>query len=250
VEGLTLAYRYDNRFLDYATRTSDYAARRVIAVLKVLGPIRSVLDVGCARGTWLRAWSECGAVELCGVDGEYANTNSLLIDRHQFVSADLATGFHLSRQFDLVQSLEVAEHLPRDASRTFIASLTEHSRGLVLFSAAPPGQGGENHINEQPYDDWRELFRTYGYHAVDCVRPRLAEDPAVSYWYRYNVLLYVSAAMMPLLPSEFHRCVVRDNKPIDDVAPLLFKIRKSAIRRLPRFAIRGLARVKAHFHSW
>ncbi|MDP6884692.1 MAG: hypothetical protein QF830_11185, partial [Rhodospirillales bacterium] len=43
-------------------------------------------------------------------------------------------------------SLEVAEHLPPDAAETFVATLVAHGR-LVLFSAAPPGQGGLNHVN-------------------------------------------------------------------------------------------------------
>lgn len=242
-------YRYDSRFLDYAANTSDYSARAVIARLKTLGPITSVLDVGCARGTWLRAWSEAGAAEICGVDGDYAATNSLMVDRRYFVSADLATGFNLGRQFDLVQSLEVAEHLPHAASSLFIAALVRHSRGLVLFSAAPPGQGGEHHINEQPYEFWRNLFRTHGYSAVDYVRPGVAKDQSLSFWYRYNMMLYVSDDVVPCLPEEVRGAVVPDGEPINDVAPLLFKIRRRIVHSLPQFAVMGLARFKAHFHS-
>jgi SAM-dependent methyltransferase len=244
-----VVYRYDDRFLDYVANTSDYSAKRVVGALQILGPIGSVLDVGCARGTWLHAWSQAGARDICGVDGDYVDTAALLIDRRQFISADIATGFDLGRRFDLVQSLEVAEHLPIAASATFVASLTRHSRGLVLFSAAPPGQGGEHHINEQPYDYWRDLFRGCGYSAIDCVRPRLAGDRAVSFWYRYNLMLYVSDQRMRDLPKEIRQCAVPDNKLIEDIAPLLFKIRKFAVRPLPRSAIRGLARIKAHFNS-
>jgi hypothetical protein len=249
LRGHRVDYRYDSRFLDYAANTSDYSARAVIASLKPLGPINSVVDVGCARGTWLRAWSEAGAREICGVDGDYAATNSLIIDRRNFVSADLASGFDLGRQFDLVQSLEVAEHLPQAASSRFIAALVRHSRGLVMFSAAPPGQGGEHHINEQPYEFWRELFRAHGYSAVDYVRPRVAKDQLLSFWYRHNVMLYVSDDVMRCLPEEVRETVVPDGEPIDDVAPLLFKIRKRIVRGLPQFAVMGLARFKAYFHS-
>jgi Methyltransferase domain len=244
-----MAYRYDDRFLDYAANTSDYAARKVIAALQVLGPIDSILDIGCARGTWLRAWSQAGASEICGVDGHYADTGSLLIDRRHFVPTDLTAELKLGRQFDLVESLEVAEHLPESASGAFVASLVHHSRGLVLFSAAPPGQGGEHHINEQPYDYWRNHFRAWGYRAVDWVRPRLAGDRMVSFWYRYNVMLYVSDQLMSRLPDEVRQRAVPNDKPIADIAPLLFKIRKRVVRPLPRSAIMGLARIKAHFHS-
>jgi hypothetical protein len=34
---------------------------------------------------------------------------------------------------------------------------------MVLFSAAPPGQGGEHHVNERTYEFWRGLFARHGY---------------------------------------------------------------------------------------
>lgn len=243
------AYRYDGRFLDYAANTSAVSARKVIAVLRAVGRIDSVLDVGCARGTWLQEWSRAGASEILGVDGAYADNESLLIDRARFMAADLAAGFDLGRQFDLVQSLEVAEHLPASASAGFVACLVRHSRGLVLFSAAPPGQGGEHHVNEQPYDFWRGHFRARGYRAVDWIRPRIARDKEVSFWYRYNVLLYVSEGMATRLPADVRACMVPESRPIADISPPLFRMRKRIVRTLPRSAIMGLARIKAHFYS-
>ena len=41
----------------------------------------------------------------------------------------------------------------------------------MLFSAAVPGQGGENHVNEQPLAYWRAIFREHGYSAVDYSAP-------------------------------------------------------------------------------
>ena len=243
------AYRYDGRFLDYAANTSAASARKVIAVLRAVGPIDSVLDVGCARGTWLQEWSRAGVGDIQGVDGAYADDASLLIDRARFMAADLAAGFDLGRAFDLVQSLEVAEHLPASASAAFVACLVRHSRGLVLFSAAPPGQGGEHHVNERPYDFWRGHFRARGYRAVDWIRPRIARDKEVSFWYRYNVMLYVSEGMAPRLPDDVRACIVPEGQPIADLSPPLFRVRKRIVRALPPSAVMGLARIKARFYS-
>jgi hypothetical protein len=140
----------------------------------------------------------------------------------------LGAGFDLGRRFDLVQSLEVAEHLPGGTSAAFVASLVRHSRGLVLFSAAPPGQGGENHINEQSYDFWRGYFREWGYYAIDWIRPRLKGDKTVSYWYRYNLILYASAPMLERLPDEVRYSKLPEDELIPDVSPPSISSTKAA----------------------
>jgi len=50
--------------------------------------------------------------------------------------------------FDLAVSMEVAEHLPEQVSEPYIDLLTRLSR-VVVFTAARPGLGGSDHVNEQ-----------------------------------------------------------------------------------------------------
>jgi len=50
-------------------------------------------------------------------------------------------------------SLEVAEHLEPSSAGTIVQSLVSLS-DVFLFSAAFPGQGRTNHINEQPHSYW------------------------------------------------------------------------------------------------
>src|SRR5256885_15969550 len=121
----------------------------------------------------------------------------MLIDAANLRAADLANPIDLGRRFDLVQSLEVAEHLPAVKAESFVDTLIAHG-SLVLFSAALPGQGGENHVNEQPLDYWRDIFRSRGYLPVDYLRPLITGDPAIQSWYRYNILLYVEAGPPPV----------------------------------------------------
>jgi 2-polyprenyl-3-methyl-5-hydroxy-6-metoxy-1,4-benzoquinol methylase len=138
-------------------------------------PINSVLDVGCATGTSLAAWLEAGVPDIRGIDGSYVDPSQLDIEERLFTAGDLSLPISLNRTFDLVQSLEVAEHINPDAAATFVDTLVQHSNGLILFSAAPPGQGGESHINERPYDFWRRLFGHRGYEPFDYIRPRRSE---------------------------------------------------------------------------
>ena len=238
-----MQHAYDAAFMEYTERTSRHSAQLIVRVLReVLSP-QSVLDVGCARGTWLNAWREAGAEDAFGVDGEYLDAATLAIAPERFRAADLSRPLDLGRQFDLVQSLEVAEHVPAAAAPQFVENLVTHSRGVVLFSAAPPGQGGEFHVNEQPYDYWRALFARHGFAAHDYVRPRIAGDTSVSFWYRFNILLYVRDGVE--LPAAVRSTRIADGVPVTDLLSALFRLRKLAIRGLPYAWQQGLARFKA-----
>jgi SAM-dependent methyltransferase len=242
-----MGHVYGEEFMGYAAVSSRYAAETVVGVLgPTLGPA-SVLDVGCAGGAWLQAWMTSGVRDVRGVDGDYVNRSQLLIPEELFQAADLAQPLDLTRRFDLVQSLEVAEHIVPAASATFIESLTRHAERFVLFSAAPPGQGGEYHINERPYEYWRGLFATHGFVPFDCVRPLIAHDGRVSFWYRYNTLLYARAENVASLPEAIRRTAVGEGNRIPDIAPLPFRLRKAAVRLLPLGVQHELARLKSHF---
>ena len=155
-------YEYDEQFYRYISENAARSARGLLPVLLEVLPleIESVLDVGCGAGAWLQVWKTLGA-RVLGLDGDYVQPGQLLVEAGEFQAQDLSRDFDLGRRFTLAQSLEVAEHLPEASAAGFVASLCRHA-DLVLFSAAPPGQGGENHINERPYAYWRDLFQAQG----------------------------------------------------------------------------------------
>lgn len=234
---------YDSTFFDYLNAGSLRSARRVLPALRRQLRIDSVLDVGCGQGAWLSVWNELGTDTVLGIDGDYVDRGRLLIEPERFQAHDLSTAFDLGRRFDLVQSLEVAEHLPLSSAATFIASLTRHG-DLVLFSAAPKGQGGDHHINEQSYEYWRLLFRTQGYSPIDLVRPAVKGDRSVEPWYRYNTMLYASPIGFSVLSAAVQAMAVPDDGPIPDVSPLLYRLRKRIIATLPVPAVTKLAKWK------
>jgi SAM-dependent methyltransferase len=239
---------YDAHFHSYAANTSRRAAERIGAIVRTLSPIASVLDVGCGYGTWLHAWQDAGVGDIYGVDGPWVDPARLEIATPLFLSHDLGRSFDLGRRFDLVESLEVAEHLPAASASTFVDSLARHG-DLVLFSAAPPGQGGEHHVNEQPYDYWRELFRARDFVAFDCIRPRLAGDHAISPWYRYNVLLYARPDAVRRMTRDAQATRLADASPVPDIAPWMYRMRRRLVRTLPRVVQDGLARTLAYRYS-
>ena len=119
------AYAYGAAFYRANARVAARSAERLIPKLIAAFPVRSVVDFGCGRGAWLSVWANEGAAVI-GVDGPSVDRRQLLIDPACFRSADLAGPIDIGRQFDLVQSLEVAEHLPPASAERIVGTLTAH----------------------------------------------------------------------------------------------------------------------------
>lgn len=233
---------YDAAFFDYVNSGAVRSARKVLPLLTREIAIASVLDVGCGQGAWLSVWQKLAA-EIVGIDGDYVDRRRLLIPENCFVPQDLTQDFALGRRFDIVQSLEVAEHLPASRAAGFVACLARHSE-LILFSAAAKGQGGDHHINEQDYDYWREHFGRHGYVPLDYVRPLLRNDTDVEPWYRYNTLLYASKKRLKSLPDSIRCTLIPENRRIHDVSPALYRMRKAMTILLPVSIVTGIAKLK------
>jgi SAM-dependent methyltransferase len=180
---------YDADFYDDIDAMSSASAAAIVPwVVSALSP-SSVLDVGCGRGAWLAAFKAAGVVDVLGLDGDYVDRDTLHIDPGEFLAVDLLDPPDLDRSFDLVVSLEVAEHLPPSAAADFVAWLVS-AAPVVLFSAAVPGQGGVNHVNEQWPDYWARHFEAAGYCAIDAVRPRFWNDERVEFFFAQNIVVY------------------------------------------------------------
>jgi cyclopropane fatty-acyl-phospholipid synthase-like methyltransferase len=233
-------HEYTEEFFEYIERGSIASAKRFCSFLAPLLGVSSVLDVGCGRGAWLREWQNAGVKIAQGVDGPYVRQQSLLIPVQDFTAVDLSKKFDLGRRYDLVSSLEVAEHLPRSCSETFISSLVTHA-DLVLFSAATPGQGGENHINERPLSAWQDLFQAKGYEAYDIIRPIFRADKSVEPWYRFNTILYASERISSSLPAAIASAKVESGR-LNQIGDIGWHARRSILRLLPSATVTLLSR--------
>ena len=180
----------DEFYRDRHAATRRSAERIVPLVLDLVRP-RSVVDVGCGVGTWLSTFQQHGVADIQGYEGEWLDPRQLIVPSAAVTLCDLQRPLESSRRFDLALSLEVAEHLPADCASGFIASLTRLAP-VVLFSAAPPGQGGTHHVNEQWPPYWIEMFAAQRFEAVDCIRDRTWDDDGVLWWYRQNSFLFAS----------------------------------------------------------
>ncbi|HZS50235.1 MAG TPA: class I SAM-dependent methyltransferase [Bryobacterales bacterium] len=190
---------YSDTFYARQGEGSISSARRIVPLVIDLIAPKSVVDVGCGLGSWIAVFMESGIRDVLGIDGPWVRKEMLHISPEHFQEADLARPLTLDRGFDLVVSLEVAEHLPASAAQTFINSLTAMGPA-VLFSAAIPFQGGIYHLNEQWQSYWAEMFMGREYVPVDCIRPVIWNDPDIKVWYAQNTVLYIRQSALPCYP--------------------------------------------------
>lgn len=193
---------YDERYYTRRQPGARASAGAVVPhVIDLIHPT-SVIDLGCGTGDWLAAFREHGISDVLGIDGGWVPRAHLQIPHHLFLPQDLCSPVHLERKFDLAVSLETAEHLSPACAPILVASLVSLAP-IVLFSAAVPGQAGVDHQNLQWPRYWSELFARHGYVTIDCIRPRICDEPEVKFWYVQNTLLF--AERSSLKRDEFLR---------------------------------------------
>jgi SAM-dependent methyltransferase len=204
---------------------SANSAAAIIPVVQKLVSPKSVADIGCGTGIWLAEWQRNDVNDIIGIDGAYILKEQLKINADLFIAQDLQMPIQIERKFDLVQSLEVAEHLKPEFAASFIKNLCGLS-DLVLFSAAIPAQGGINHFNEQYPDYWISLFSQNNFTPYDCLRKIIWNNKTIDTCYRQNILLFVRNEV-----SHNYPAVTSTNEPILNlVHPETYDVRNSIIR--------------------
>ncbi|GAB4128582.1 MAG: hypothetical protein OHK0045_02990 [Raineya sp.] len=209
----------------YDTETYNTQSAELILpiVFSLIGVPTNVLDVGCGNGSWLKVLEKYG-VSYQGIDGSHVSEKNFLADYACFRAEDLSRPFHLHKKYDLVLSLEVAEHLPLEAADVFIENLVKHG-DTILFSAAVPFQGGFMHLNEQYPSYWVEKFAKHHYAFYDLIRPKIWYNQKIQVWYRQNIFLVGNASS--LLAQKFSP----DELIYDKIHPELFEAKaKQALR--------------------
>ncbi len=133
--------------------------RALLAVWSVVtGKPQSYLDMGCGTGAMVDFARGCG-IDTVGLDIIAALPN-LRADLRSEVRLFETTERKKLKQFDLITSIEVAEHLPEESADIFCGNIERHlsNDGWLVFTAGIPGQQGDNHINCQPPIYWRRKF--------------------------------------------------------------------------------------------
>jgi len=162
---------------------------------------RSVLDVGCGTGLFLREVArQLHHGELCGLDTS-ATHLPRTSNEIRFVESDIVR-FRLDRQYQVIFSHQVLEHIaPADLPEhlnsiysalspggTFIVCLPNRYWGpqditrIVdnSFQGRTPAQG--SHLNESSYCELVPYLSTFGFKQVRTLLPFGAFVPALRRW--------------------------------------------------------------------
>ena len=185
VKGMTRDAGYGNRYYEFSelhnTPSYTYIAK---AVTKQLGK-RSLVDVGCGNGGISAAFVAQGCSHIAAFDYS-ASAVQIAQSRglNRVERLDITTCDAIPAQAELCVCIEVAEHLPERFADHLCQLLTPVAPVLV-FTAAPPGQGGRWHLNEQPREYWILRFESLGMHydeaATTAIRGNFNEEIVAHY---------------------------------------------------------------------
>jgi SAM-dependent methyltransferase len=186
---------YDSEYYvaveEHARKASAAISAAIMADLKP----RSVIDVGCGTGALLEALRDRGC-EVFGLEyseGGLAVCRSRKLDVRKF---DLERDtFEGDRIFDVAVSTEVAEHLPERCADRYIELLTRAAPQIV-FTAAYPGQGGRDHVNEQPAAYWIDKFSALGFSFNEPLSQGWRcqwKEADIAAWYWKNAMIFAKS---------------------------------------------------------
>lgn len=152
---------YDERYYDDIDPFMLVSAPAISRSIKHEFAPRSVIDVGCGAGALLVSLEEAG-ISCVGFDYaaaalERCRRSGLTVRRLDIEQDPIPPD-----RADVVVSTEVAEHLDRESADRFVELLTTLAP-IAVVTAALPGQGGTDHVNEQPNEYWIAKFEARGF---------------------------------------------------------------------------------------
>jgi 2-polyprenyl-3-methyl-5-hydroxy-6-metoxy-1,4-benzoquinol methylase len=160
---------------------------------ELFSPYRTVYDLGCGTGGYLKALWEAGfsAGMLVGYEAEPPHPR----EWPGVYAQDLTAPFRPKFGPAQVICLEVAEHVPKKYEEGFLDNVVGAlDNGChLLFSWATPGQGGDGHVNERPNEYAIRALESRGLRLL----PKLTEEARASvklddkaWWFRNTTMVF------------------------------------------------------------
>lgn len=180
----------DTDKIDYVHLDAEekpFAERLAKWIFDVFDP-GHVMDIGCGPGTYVQCFDDLG-IDVIGydIDPRVEGKDNLVcqsmfeIDPHH--------------QADVVLCMEVAEHINSSRNKDIVQVMYNSVApgGVLIWTAAHPGQGGVGHINCQEKSYWSDLFKQAGLRRMLATESMLRDDMKKGYhmgWFVQNLLVF------------------------------------------------------------
>jgi cyclopropane fatty-acyl-phospholipid synthase-like methyltransferase len=147
---------------------------------------KTVVDFGCGLGDYAKAFKADG-YKVEAYDG---NPNTQTLTNGIGKVLDLSKPFYLGKKFDVVLSLEVGEHIPKEFEEQFIDNITKHAKKHLIISWAVVGQGGDGHVNcaNNDYIIWQIVDRGFKHNGKDSQTIR--DSATNASWFSYTIMVF------------------------------------------------------------
>jgi len=191
--------KYKNKFYLRHRALTSSSSKRIIELFPDFFHPKSILDIGCGTGEWLRSFQEKYlSCKIFGIDGDWVKPHDLVCKNINFINMDLKhelSSVVLDKKYDLVCCLETITDLSENRGKILIKEITKITK-LCLFSSGTPVQNHGPHVNIQWQSYWHSLFEQNGFVALDFIRSKTWNDPSVGPWYSQNCFLFVEKSWL------------------------------------------------------
>lgn len=152
---------YNDDFFEWhVIHARDYSISNMDWYIDTYNP-KSVIDFGCGIGSYLEsAYNKNLKIKGYEISKEAIKYTPLEI--REFIKYRDCTKPIKTDLFDCVICTETAEHIEPKGTDQFLKNLFNACGDTLIFTAAPPDQGGLGHINCQPKEYWMEKISELG----------------------------------------------------------------------------------------
>jgi hypothetical protein len=182
-------FDFDDGFYHALHGASSLSAKALVPSLVRLLQPRSVIDVGCGTGLWLKEFVDTGLPIAQGVEGPWLPEALLSIPADLVLRHDLSEGITLDCRFDLVICLGVANYLGGKLAKRLVETLTGLG-SVVLFSPSGPGKRSGENRQTDTCELWNKLFAERGFEAFRGFAKHIAREGEVDSRYTREMVFY------------------------------------------------------------